>query len=1009
MFMIRNFPSIFSIQLFRTALTLFCLVTLPISGQTPGSIDQNQIEQLATQIIEAKSLEERLALADKNNNLITDEFLKQIGKKIKEIIYRAEYGRSDELITWLMLIGEKHNNQSALAIGMNLRGDIYRLKGAYEKAEREFENSLKIADQIKQMEVLADALKGIGAVHYYRGNYPQALDYFVKGLKIREEIGDRQGIANILNSIGVVYIDQANYTQALEYHLKSLKIKEQIEDKYGIATSLNNIGNIYHYQNDYTQALEYHLKSLKIKEEIEDKQGIATSLNNIANIYEGQGNYIQALDYLLKSLKNSEELGDKRGAASALNSIGTVQINQGNCTQALDYYFKSLKIEEEIGNKQDIASSLNNIGIVYYRQGNYRQALDYYIKSLKISEEIESRKSITTILNNLGSLHDKQGNYSQALDYHLKSLKISEEIRDKYGATLSLANIGNIYYKQDNFQQSLDYSLKATSFFTETNTLTHLWQSLSNQGKAYLALNQLDAALQSLLQSIATIEKLRSLSISSEQTQQSFFQNKTDPYYSIVTLFIKKNDIPQALSYAERAKSRVVLDVLHSGRANLHKHMSAEEVDKDQKLSSVMYTLNAQLSRASQKDNPDKALINELKTKLEKARLEYEAFQTSLYVAHPELRIERGEIPPLNIDDAANLLDKKTAILEYAITEDVTYLFVLTKSKESKPNLQVYTINIKSKDLDKKIVDFHHIVSSRNLAVRRPAQELYSLLLKPAMKQLQGIDNICIVPDGSLWNLPFQALDDGDKWMIDRYSIYYAPSLSVLHEIRKKRKGISDTTRPELLALGNPKLQGSTIENVRSWYRRSSLESLPHAEEEVKMLGSLYGKDKSKVLVGDQAREEIVKGEASKYRVVHFATHGILDDKSPLYSRLMLASEDGAKEDGMLEAWEIMKMDLQADMAVLAACETARGKVSAGEGMIGMSWAMFVAGVPTTVVSQWKVDSEATSKLMIEFHKRLLQKKSKAEAMREAAIKIKDEFNIHPYYWAGFVVIGDGD
>ncbi|PYP82253.1 MAG: hypothetical protein DMF61_26975 [Blastocatellia bacterium AA13] len=152
-----------------------------------------------------------------------------------------------------------------------------------------------------------------------------------------------------------------------------------------------------------------------------------------------------------------------------------------------------------------------------------------------------------------------------------------------------------------------------------------------------------------------------------------------------------------------------------------------------------------------------------------------------------------------------------------------------------------------------------------------------------------------------------------------------------------------------------------------------------------------------------------------KYSVLHFATHGVLDDRNPMYSYLVLASgKSGSNEDGLLEAWELMQCDLNAELAVLSACETARGRVGDGEGMIGMTWALFVAGVPTTVASQWQVPSESTTKLMIEFHRNLVngrgEKLSKAEALRRAALTlIKDPaLRMKPYYWAGFVVVGDG-
>jgi CHAT domain-containing protein/Tfp pilus assembly protein PilF len=1007
--MIKVYPSVLIIQRLFVILTHICLAILPTVGQvTSPVIDNKQVEELATKIVEAKSLEERVTLADSNKSLITDELIKQIGKKTSAMIRKSEYGKAEDIVAWLMTIGEKHNNRFAVATGIYYKGFIYKSKGEYEKAALEYENSLKIAEQINNKELVANVLNGIGILRESKSNYTQALDYYQKSLKIREEIGNKEGVAGALNNIAIIYYNQGNYVQALECFTKNLKIFDEIGDKYGVALSLSNIGNVHHSQGNFRQASEYFIKSLKIFDEIGYKFGAAASLIHIGTTHAKQGNFTQALDYFIKSLQIREAIGDKEGISMVLNNIGLIYYEQGDYIQALNYLFESLKIKEKTADKHSIAISLDNIGLAYKEQGDYALALKFHFEGLKIRETLGAKQGVASSLQHLGNIYKNQGDYPQALEYYLKSLKIREEIGDKNGIAVSLISLGLIHYEQRDFHKSLDCSLKAVSISIETDYFNSLWQALSTQGKSYLALNQLDSAQQVLLKSIATVEKLRSLSIGSEQIQQSFFQNKIDPYYAMVSLLIKKNDIPQALSYAERAKGRVILDLLHTGRANLNKSMTAEEVDKDQKLSSAIYSLNAQLSRTSQKDNPDKALIDELKTKLEKARLEYEAFQTSIYVAHPELKIERGEINPLTINDAVSMLDSNSAMLEYVVADDVIYLFVLTKSKNNKPNLQVYTINIKSKDLDKKITDFHQIVGSRNLAVRRPAQDLYSLLLKPAMKQLQGIDRLCIVPDGSLWNLPFQALDDGNKWMTDHFSIYYAPSLSVLSEIQK-RKNVVNRDRTELLALGNPKLQGTTVEKVRSWYRSGALEALPHAEEEVKTLGTLYGKDKSKVLVGDAAKEEIVKGEADRYRVVHFATHGILDDKSPLYSRLMLASEDGTKEDGMLEAWEIMKMDLQADMAVLAACETARGKIGAGEGMIGMSWALFVAGVPTTVVSQWKVDSEATSKLMVEFHKNLLAKKSKADALREAALKIKKSEYDHPYYWAGFVIIGNGN
>jgi len=174
----------------------------------------------------------------------------------------------------------------------------------------------------------------------------------------------------------------------------------------------------------------------------------------------------------------------------------------------------------------------------------------------------------------------------------------------------------------------------------------------------------------------------------------------------------------------------------------------------------------------------------------------------------------------------------------------------------------------------------------------------------------------------------------------------------------------------------------------------------------------LYGAARSKIYVGAEAREDRAKKEAGAFQVLHFATHGVLDNAAPMYSHLALAQGD-KNEDGLLEAWELMQMDLHADLAVLSACETARGRFGAGEGVIGLTWALFVAGTPATVVSQWKVESASSRELMLGFHRNLRalsrEPAPKAEALRQAALKLmKNPSTSHPFYWAGFVLVGDG-
>jgi CHAT domain-containing protein len=422
-----------------------------------------------------------------------------------------------------------------------------------------------------------------------------------------------------------------------------------------------------------------------------------------------------------------------------------------------------------------------------------------------------------------------------------------------------------------------------------------------------------------------------------------------------------------------------------------------------------------------------------LQGRLEQARLEYSAFRAGLYAKHPEMRVESGEARPVTPEDVAGLLsDEETAIAEYVVTEQRTYLFVFTNGAGGiGPSVKTHPVEITRTELSRRAEEFRRQLAQGDLLFGRNARELYDLLLKPAEGELRDKRRLIVVPDDKLWELPFQALQTGGGgYLIERSAVTYAPSLTVLREMTLRRESRERAPRrpATLLAFGNPLLGDAAADGARGvlMHGGNALSSLPEAERQVLALAALYGPRRSRVYTRAQAREERVKREAGSYSVLHLATHGTLDDASPMYSNVVLAPGPRGKgavkasgEDGLLEAWELMEMRLDAELVVLSACETARGRVTPGEGLIGLSWALFVAGSPTTVVSQWKVESASTTELMLDFHRRLQVRFSrpggaggmtKAEALRLASLRLlRSERYSHPFYWAGFVMIGDGN
>jgi len=946
---------------------------------------------------------------------ITADALRGIGITCES---QGNYTQALERLQASLRISEEISDKSGIARTLRYIGIVYSDQRNRTQALEMYQKSLNLSEEIGDKVAIAHALNSIGNVRQSQGNYTQALEVYQESLKIREEIGDKADITGMLNNIGSIYQLQGNYSQALELYQKGLKFSEESGDKYVIASILNNIGLVYKYQYSYTQALEMYQKSLKIREEIGDKAGIAKTLSRIANIHASQGNYIQGLEITQKRLGILKEIGDKAGIANALFEIGSVHESQGNYAQAMEMYKRSLGIHEEVGNKRGAASTLLEMGNIHKEQGNYTQALELYQKCLRIQEEVGDKAGIAVTLNNIGGIYQSRGDYAQAMEICKRSLGIREEVGDKAGIAVTLNNIGEVHKMQGDHTQALHFAERAVALATQLGLTNYLWKLRTSAGDAYFALNQLSEARLCFDQAIADIETLRFQVAGGEQEQQRFFESKTSPYYAMVKLLIAQNNPGEALTYAERARGRALLDVISGGRISITKVMTDQEKEQERKLNSQLVSLNSQIYVEKLRSQPDPARLSQLEAQRQKARLDSEAFRANLYAAHSELKTRRGEAAPLRFEQAGSLMPGAgTALLEFVVVSDRTYLFVLTKAPQVE--VKVYPIEVKEKDLTDRVEGFQKMLSTADNSFSKPAHELYDLLLKPAAAELLGKSRLVIVPDGSLWELPFQALQTPrDRYLIDDHAIFYTPSLTVLREtIEARRLKAPKPLASNLLAMGNPALGLRTTTRVKSVLMDVGFDPLPEAEQQVKALAKIYGHEHSKVYVGTEAREGRFKSEAKGFRVLHLATHGILNDHSPMYSYLLLAQTgEETEEDGMLEAWELMRLDLKADLAVLSACETARGRVGKGEGMIGLTWALFVAGVPTTVVSQWKVRSDSTAELMVEFHRELKSRLSSstgrysaAEALRAAALKLKRDHRYqHPFDWASFVVIGDG-
>lgn len=968
---------------------------------------------------------------------------------------------SDQLIRALISAGSADARRALLAsappaaaVNDSLRAALAERGRAERDAKRWaqsvacFEAARSVAEFLRDRKGEAEALNEIGETYVAGEELERAIEFYERGRALDAAAVDPLRLAEVLFSAGAINIERGEYSRAMDLYRRSLEAYERNGGSKGRTSHmLYGIGAIHYLKGEYAEATEWHRRCLKVAEESGEEGAIAFALFGLAADYRMQGDYAAALGHYERSLKLLEGLsgeqmrpvGDEyqraRTVSTILRHIGTTHLLQGNHPLALRYFERVLGRDEAARDEAGVANSLSYMGGVYRAQGLYEQALRRLERSLELFVKLGLREGEARSLTTMGGVHHQRGDHARALEYFRRSLALREQMDAKEGVANSLVGVAAVHASRGEHAQSLDAAARSAALARRIGSPHVLWGALLFAGRAHLALGDAAGARRAFDESIATVESLRAHVAGGEEGRELFFADKLAPYHEVVGMLVRSGLAEEALRYAEAGKGRVLLDALRAGRAR--GRLTEAEAARERQLRREMNDFSIELRRAQDSPPPPaESRVARLQGRLEQARHEYSAFQAGLYASHPELRVEHGEARPVTREDIDGLLtDGHTAIAEYVVTEQRTHLFVFTKGAGggAGPSLKIHTVEITRRELARRAEDFRRQLAQGDLLFGRDARALYDLLLKPAEAELRDKRHLVIVPDDKLWELPFQALQPREGgYLIERCAISYAPSLTVLREMTRRRKA-----RPRaapggatLLALGNPLPGDAAGGQSRGALMNGGnlLSALPEAERQVRALAALYGPRRSRVYTGAEAREERVKREAGSYSILHLATHGTLDDASPMYSNVVLArgrqrgngkgAAQSSGDDGLLEAWELMELRLDAELVVLSACETARGRVTPGEGLIGLSWALFVAGSPVTVVSQWKVESASTTELMVGFHRHLQARLArpdgaggvtKAEALRLAALRLlRSERYAHPFYWAGFVMVGDG-
>jgi CHAT domain-containing protein/predicted negative regulator of RcsB-dependent stress response len=683
----------------------------------------------------------------------------------------------------------------------------------------------------------------------------------------------------------------------------------------------------------------------------------------------------------------------EEAAVLALCNRADVHFSLGNVEVARADTVEALRLSRLQGNRRFESMLIVNLAMIAAGELRYEESARRFREALEVS--IDDAFQTIDLLTRLAGVEQTLGHSEEAENL----LRRAESLHVQHAG--QRAGIDEVRGRIQRAQGHEELAVKLFQAALDTldsearDDLAIRTQILEQLGDALAAVGREAEALDVYRTAVANVELRRNDLGADAIGRSAFLTSFITVYEALVESLVQRGAIDEAFSVAEQMRARGLREAIDESGMDRSALLTADEKASEASLVARVVELNKAAMAARKSDRKDAT-----ERQLADARIELDRYRIELRIAHPAIarrRLDRA--PALQLPAGSESL----AFIEYVIGKSDVIAFVVVSGAP----IRAVRLPTPRETLERDARELEQLLEARSPAYARQAMRMYAELLAPLEPYVRGRTTLAIAPDGLLWTVPFHALvGRDDRYVVDHYSLFYAHSLSLLRDA----SALHAATPPGLLALGNPIVGGDARATVRSAFRDLTLGPLVEAEAEVRSIASLYSPRRRRVYTRGAASETVFKEEAPRVGVIHVAAHALVDDRAPMYSAIVLATQRNGDDDGLLEAREIVDLQLNAELTVLSACQTARGKIGSGEGVIGLSWALFAAGCPTTVVSQWDAESAATASLMVELHRRLQAGDTTAAALRKAQASVRRvEAWRHPFYWAPFIALGAAD
>jgi CHAT domain-containing protein/tetratricopeptide (TPR) repeat protein len=810
------------------------------------------------------------------------------------------------------------------------------------------------------------------------GLYDDAIDCALRARQVFLDYNDLLATGKIEHNIGNLYFRRDRYLEAEQFHISARDRFIAVNHEKQLATINNCLANTHAVLHKFSSAAALYEEAAELAERAGVPVTQAEIEGNIGNFALLRGRYDQALDYLERSRRRYEFLGMPHQSALAEREIADAYLELNLVPEAAEIYARVTGTFETLGLRADEARTLASRGRAELLLGNDNAALSSLKRARALYQGEGNKVGEALVSLTEAQLHHSHGDDEPALELAQQAEAVLVAFGSWYQILLAR-------WLRADVERSLDHHDSAQQLFETTldDSIAQGQPQITERCHTGLGLvanakGETGAAERHFKNAIAVTEELRA-PLPGEEFKTAFFANKLVPYNELVRICLADGErrLPEAFALVESARSRALVDSL--GAENLIDPRDAFEAGLLKQISELREELNYLYKEINQPVNGHGQKRHAVQRELRER--ENKVLEITRQLHH---RRESSSSPlrSFDVNELQQRLTENDALIEYTTLGDELLAFVVTREKlhvtrnlgsfaEVSQRLnalrfQIETLRFGAASLRKHLAA---LTARTNVHLR----QLHEQLIAPLAHTLAD-RRLIIVPFGGLHYLPFHALHDGDKYLVEKSEVSHAPSAVILQQCLER---------------GEHELRRALLMGV-------SDEQTPRIADEIQSLSEVF--DETKAFVGERATAAALRQNSASADVVHLACHGQFRSDNPLFSALRLA-------DGWFTVRDVYGLRLDNALITLSACETGANVVAPGDELIGLSRGLFSAGARSVLLSLWMVDDETTAQLMVVFYQETKTGRSLSACLRQAQLKMFEQKG-HPFFWSPFVLLG---